>query len=428
MLLIPDLKARILLCFLGIIISSCISRSLANHGGNTTTPVTSLTPLSTTQLQQTKVISSTEINDIITSDNEIPLFSVTAVPISPDDETTNEIRDKGLVPIEDFQGSLIGPGGYIYSIYGYTDPSFGPFNDKDELGPDVCLITVYQFDGQRNVVMGTVGTPTFPQSSRYSGYPYLCILINWDTFSQTGLGSVSEEIRKELDIRQYTSDINGNGLPEFAVFSFYCPNACDNTDMSIEFYEIQSTQQIRSLTEDLPGVLLPYAIFHSANPVALHVYDVGLEYEPHWEINTWWVYQWRDGAFVDVSNEFASDYEALIKPTLEKITSHYGEPLFSHVNVRQVDLLSPLFLYEKQGLREEAFDVFIEVTDPENWPGTESLDLCWLQYIRASISEDYVAERPYQLPPSIAYLDLHMSYYLDQITQENHDLNACKTR
>jgi hypothetical protein len=404
---IRKVKCLLFACFVFLFFSSC------DTSASTTLPEISRDEASVTLMSSDTLQSISPTPTLLT-------------PPAPDDDFIQGLEEDGYLPIKDFQGSLIGPGNDVYSIYGYTDSSLDPNYEKELLTPEICRMVFYRFDGENNEWIDTIGAPSFPESSRYAGYPVWCRLVNWDTNSLKGLVVVSIELRKQLGMHQYTSDINQNGLPEFAVFANYCPNACDNTDSSVNFYEIQDNGEVLALTDDLPGVLLPYAIFHSGDPVTLQVYDVGLEYEPHWEIDSWWVYQWRDGEYVDVSADYSADYDALIQPLLATVEVHYGEPLFSEYNVRPLDILSPLFLYEKQGLREQAYTTFMEFSDPEHWPGSDPWNLCWLQYIRASVSEDYRSGRSFQLPVSSSYFDMILDHLLEQFDAAQYDLSACE--
>ena len=68
------------------------------------------------------------------------------------------------------------------------------------------------------------------------------------------------------------------------------------------------------------------------------------------------------------------------------LQSHYGK---AYTWKYDYDILRIPFILDKPGLREEAITTFLDVTNPENWPGTEPQQLCWLQLVRAFGQEDY---------------------------------------
>jgi hypothetical protein len=81
-------------------------------------------------------------------------------------------------------------------------------------------------------------------------------------------------------------------------------------------------------------------------------------------------------------------------------------------------LLEILFLYEKAGLRTEALQEFMEISDPTHWPQDDPWRVCWLQWRRASAAEDYRLGCPFSFPPlslsdPLGYPDLQLLHALE---------------
>ena len=77
----------------------------------------------------------------------------------------------------------------------------------------------------------------------------------------------------------------------------------------------------------------------------------------------------------------------------------------------ETDFLEILYQYDKAGLRDEAMPLFLEITNPDNWPNTDALYLCWLEAVRMNAQQDYEQGTSFSLPPSMLVLDLGRKEY-----------------
>lgn len=280
-----------------------------------------------------------------------------------------------------------------------------------EYEDDMCRINFYSWDDSQTYRW-------FPESSYISTYPgqsiagfegvtpVNCHMINWDKsgardylifgafepFQSTGAEM------EMLDMERFKSDINGNDLPEFAVLNQYCANACFNWGyVSAHFFEIQADGSIRHITADLPGEIVPYyQILHKGEPGTLLLYD--LDSSSKWErVVSWWIYAWDGAAYQDVTHNYQDDIRKWGNQYLEVIRGQYGQP----IEWERMDFIEILFQYEKAGLQDEAVEIIIEITDFENWPGTDFHYQCWLRIVRENAIQEAAAEKQFSLPPNV---------------------------
>jgi hypothetical protein len=311
----------------------------------------------------------------------------TAIPIPVNDSFQRDLVKRGYKL--GFSTSTVGPGGYIYSayIFSYHDPA--SFES-----PGDYHIAFYRSDGKTNRLMLNFPAPQYPGGSMYSGYQPLHASSYWIPFWYTADGwPHSENGNVQHSFGEWT-DINQNGLPELALTYEYCSNAClDDIGEATHFYEIQTSSKVVDITADLPGVIGLILYFHSRKPAEIFVIDPSLWYCYKWCSNdTWWIYAWNGQKFVDVTPKYANeylDYGARLVRDIQKSP----EKRFPEWN-----LLRILFLYEKAGLRKQAFETFMDISDPSRGPAVHTAELCWLQYARASVSEDYQQGKPFHFP------------------------------
>ena len=293
--------------------------------------------------------------------------------------------------------SVIGPKDYQYSAYLFLNTRIDPY--ADELRPEICRLAIYRQDADENALLRSFTAPQFPPGSRYT-YPVRCEAINWDAPSQqmTLGGEITPETRALLGMSGHWSDINQNGLPEFAVYYQYCAQGClDYGVPAVHFYEIKNTYQPVHITADSPGVLLPWDLTHTTDPLTLRAYDAALEYEPLVFIETSWVLAWDGNTFEDVTDQYADEYAEQRAQIAREIQEEYGMPLTD----RHPEMLKILVLANKADLsRDQTLTTFLDVTNPAHWPGTDSTLSCWLQLGRAYAQRDAAAGRPFTLPPN----------------------------
>jgi hypothetical protein len=321
--------------------------------------------------------------------------------------------------------SVIGPRDFVYSAYLFNNTRIDPI--VDEPRTDICRLAIYRLDGNENGLLSSFTGPLYAPNNRYT-YPVYCEAINWDVPSQEvlGGGEITPETRALLGLDGYWSDINQNGLPEFAVYYQYCSQGClDFGAVDVHFYEIKNTYQPTDITADLPGVIHPWNIVHNANPLDIWVYDPTLEYEPLVYIESSWIYAWNGSDYEDVTANYQSEYSAEIDRLTTEIRNQYNAP----ITETRIDMLQILVLANKAKLpKEQILTTFLDITDPIHWPGTNPTLTCWLQLARAYAQRDTEREEPFSLPPNESKLNgPDLEEILENINQPKYDLSACET-
>jgi hypothetical protein len=311
----------------------------------------------------------------------------TAIPIPANDCFQRDLFKRGYKL--GFNTSTIGPGGYTYSAYIFS------YHEWDDLeAPRDYRIAFYRSDGGTNQILLNFSAPEYPGGNIYSGYPPVWLSPPITPFWYVVDGWPDSENYRPWYFFGAWADINQNGLPELALTYEYCPNACLNDiGEATHFYEIQTTSKVVDITADLPGIIGSTLYFHSRKPVEIFVIDPSLWYCIKWCSNdTWWIYAWDGQKFVDVTPKYANEYLEYGAKIIQDIQKNKKE------RFPEWQMLSILFLYEKAGLRKQAFDTFMDISAPSKWPDARTEELCWLQFARATVSEDYQQGRPYHFP------------------------------
>ena len=357
-----------------------------------------------------------------------PFTTVQQTP--SEDALLQAFAHEGLVPFHQAgSATLLGPEGYAFSMRGFTDPTLEPWEAGDVTDPDVCRMVVLRSDGDRSQIIATFDAPLFPEGARYAGYPVECYLVNWDEpqlLRALALGAnltASEQEREAFSLAGYSSDINHNGLPEFALYAWYCPNACDGDEGALTFYEVQNPTEVVEITANLPGVLVPGSFLHSIDPLTLRVSDVTKEFAVRVPIETWWVFQWNGDAYQDVSSQFLDEYLDQIQWIEERVTLQMGRPFTIDAFAHQINPLLLIYLYEKAGQPLQGLEEYLRLTDPDVHPGTSGDALCWLQFTRALFQSDLSSGQPFSaahawVPP------LALEHLL---AAGEYDLSACES-
>ncbi|MBC8504404.1 MAG: hypothetical protein H8D34_06080 [Chloroflexi bacterium] len=319
--------------------------------------------------------------------------------------------------------STIGPKNFVYSAYLFSNTKIDP--TVDETNPEICRLAIYRLDEDQNSLLRSFTAPQYPEGAHYN-FPVSCEAVNWDSPSAniTWGGAIPPEIRKLLGLHGNWSDINQNGLLEFAVYYQYCNQGCiDYGAVAVHFYEIKNTFQLMNITADLPGVIRPWNIIHYTDPLDLWVYEL-IEYEPNVFIESSWIYAWDGREFEDVTSQHAGEYKVNIDQIVADIQDQYGMTI-THT---QTDFLEILVLSNKAKLpHEQALGTFLDVTNPAHWPGSDKAMNCWLQLARAYAQRDADANRPFTLPPSPTTINSPgFSDILETIDQTRYAVSACK--
>ena len=444
------MKTLFALFFAAILLTACANppqQTPTQSISETSAPTTTITPLPTVTPRPTSTVyvytpkpRNTPTEKPVTptrtpyipptnTPGPSPTPTATIIPISASDDFWLDLQAQEYTL---FSGSsTVGPGGYIYSAYIFLDSTFWekspPRPYREAQDTEGCRIAFYRWDGEENIFIYSFPGAQFPEESVYGGYPISCFAVAWDEpFTWSGFGGPVQESLDVIDAHGPWSDINQNGMPEFAVNYHYCSNACLNYGaIAVHLYEIQATSKIVDITADLPGVIDPIQGFvHSVNPLDFYIFDPTLWYCYKWcIIETGWIYSWDGEKFVDITPKYADEYRV----RGEKIISALEQR--ETVSSREWDFLEILFVYEKAGLRAEAIEIFLDITDPAHWQNVTAEQVCWLQFARAIALDDYNTGRPFRFPDLTFQYAISFSHslgrFLPQIDQSKYNVSAC---
>ena len=381
---------------------------------DTITPGPAKKPTSTATPEPT----TTSWMDIPTTSNKP---TATAVPLSGDDVFLAEMQSKGYEIAR--SGSLVGPGGYTYSAYLFVEPELFKSSLTDQPYLETWVIAFYIWDGEQNQLMATFhGSPYSNSNAVNFPMPMYYYLMDWDVPLVASEyyyepGDFSKEL---LKLNGFASDINHNGLPEFAFVGGYCPVSCTDPDIKYDFFEIQNTHRVVNLAASLPDHLSPSP--YATDPMTFEI-CTQRGYEFYLSVIICRLYAWSGNEFEDVTLQYPEKYIGDAEKKYQQLKANYGNPFENY----DLTALYVLFLYETAGMREKALQVFIEVTDESHWLGTSDIYSCWIAISRATFQEDYENARPFTMPPSIMSIDVGVAKYLKNFDQSKYDFTSCQT-
>lgn len=300
---------------------------------------------------------------------------------TPDDATWQELQNLDYRIVT--SAMTRGPEGYLYRAYLLTNPAYKSMMMADlgepggtESGPGICTLLFYRWEGDRYTLVQSVGEREAP---------VVCSAYDW-----SGWGSPSDRVA--LGLRGYWSDINANGLPEFAVYKWWCL-LCHWWELgNIDFYEIQTAHQVANVAADINGAIVPGIILHTADPLTIWVYDPW--YANFETVMVYSVYEWQSNQYVNVSTQYGSEYQAQLEAVVAEIKASGGST--SPVGP-QHSVLEILVLTERGGLdRRMGLEAFLDVTELDNYPDATPEERCWLQLARAHAQIDFENGVPFE--------------------------------
>jgi len=385
-------------------------------------PVTTSTPtLSATFTSPLKATSTPANTPFLTKTPILPSPTSNVISLSENDEQYLQLKDKGYRLAS--SGSLVGPEGFTYSAYLFLNPDLSPLYAGSDPTKDTLVITFYRWDGEKNEFVSAQGLPAVDNV-----YASAAGIADWNQpfsgiMQQDIIVEPNEETKLLLKQENYSSDINQNGLPEFAIGVAYCPLSCTHPTDGIQIFEIQSPEKVKNITEDLPG--LTHFDMHSKNPFTFYVWDSD-SYDIYVHVGSYWIYAWDGSKFVDVSKSYTEDYVADANSTVNNLKAQYGIPFDEREIRSETDVLTILKLYEKAGMSEKGLQVFLDATDISHWPNTSNMSQCWLQVSRAMAQEDFRRHRIFDLPPSysLGFNEIDQDL-VKQLKQAGYDTSAC---
>jgi len=305
-----------------------------------------------------------------------PKFVEIEAPPIPYDSFWSKLEENGYEVLE--STAVIGPKEYTYAAYLLRDPSsFDPILAKS--GPEACRLALYGFNESTSELLFTIGAPG----------PVSICQFGWAEESEFWVGPDHQTTlvrnREILGVSGDWSDINQNSLPEVGVYYNYCFNACVNYGVpETRFYEIHSTSHAEEITATLPGVILPWELL--TYPILEHIPVFEVRSITKWDrIESPWIFTWNGNQFMDRTSNYQSEYLAMAEESASKIRGNFADN--EHPTWHLESIYTILFNLEKAGLREKGFDLFLELTDPQNWPQATETDIQFLHWVRQEVGQ-----------------------------------------
>ncbi len=361
----------------------------------------------------------------VSSPTTIPTPFPTSTPIA-DDAFTREMSEKGYAI---WAAGSIQEDAYTYHAYLFREPKENAKDRTMDVIRETWIIAFYRDDGEKNELMGTFYPASWSKREPDESYPIFYRLINWDDPSRSFLGlewvfDPDEETRASAGLNHFASDINHNGRPEFDFVAQYCPVSCSHPTGAYHFFEITETGRIIDLAAGMPGHLdfLPL----STDPVVFIVSE-RYGYGFFTSVNIPHYYEWHNDQFVEVTQQYKDSIIEWETERISKLKAEYGQPFYGEPN--ETTLVGIPMIYQSLGMGSEGLTLFLEISDPLNWPNTPLDDLCWLQYVRAHFQDAFEEGTPFTVPQDSSDLTrLSMEYLQRMITPFNpeiYDLTAC---
>ena len=409
-----------LLCAIAAVAIACSTSHLPEVSSQNVTkisePLQLITPTMMATRLPTKTPTSQPIQTLppIVEPKIAQAPTVTPLPLSTATPTIPEIDLKGT-DLENFgegnydvlqSAPITTKDGSYYFAYILQDDQLNLMDVNSTTSQEVCRIAFFSWQSEVSVYLGSFPAPVYPKSVN-EAYPVDCVLIDWDqsftidpflAYAPLWPTIQSEDTKEILNLESISSDINNNGLPEFAVAYQYCKNACWNWGIiATHFYEIQSDSSIVDITADLPGAVVPFFnLVHDDQSGTLYVYDRGYV-GPGSTVDSYWIFSWQDGKYEDTTPQFADDILAWGSDWLAEVQLEYGKSL----EWLPYDFGRILHQYEKAGLQDEAIAMLSEISNPANWPESDIYNLCYLRLVYENAILDRQNNRPFSLPPNI---------------------------
>lgn len=331
----------------------------------------------------------------------------TAVPLSKSDSLYLQLTQKGYKLTS--SGSLVGPGGFTYSAHLFINTDSPHYYSLNPTTKETIIVAFYRRDGAKDVFLGTQYLPLIESNdinSDYGEYADYAGILNWN-WQRDELGLVLDfqgdnQMRPILKQYNFSSDVNQNGLPEFAVSMEFC-SICSKPEGGIQLFEIQDTSVVKNITQNMPKLTLFKP--HSKTPFTFYTYDKLGSFSYvylYYVILVDRIYAWDGSEFIDVSSRYADEYLADANRIISNVKLSYGDS-FDKVEIPPGPLiLKILKLYEAAGMSKQGLQVFLDLTDSSHWPGSSNESLCWLQLARATAQQDMAKNREFDL--SVGYL------------------------
>ncbi len=350
----------------------------------------------------------------------------TATPIG-NDAFALEMSERGYTVRS---AGTIQDGSYTYHAYLFREPEENGSGRYYDVIRETWIIAFYRQDGEKMDLMGTFYPASWSKREMDESYPILYKFINWDDPQGTFIPfevfyEPDEETRISAGLNQYISDINHNGRYEFSLIAQYCPVSCSRPVNEFHFFEISKTGKPIDLAAGMPGHL--GLLSFSTDPVVFIVSE-RYGYGFFTNVNIPHYYEWRDDQFVEVTTQYKDSIIEWETERISELKAQYGQPFYGEPN--ETTLVGIPMIYQSLGMGNTGLTIFLEVSDLANWPETDMVTACWLQYSRAHYSTEYASSQSFTLPWNSSAFDPALSSYtlkqeLDKLDPTQYDLTAC---
>lgn len=166
-------------------------------------------------------------------------------------------------------------------------------------------------------------------------------------------------------------DVNENGRPDMAVALVW---GNDFTAGELHIFELTSESTVECLTQSLPGVVSPWAF----DPSFPQLVVINLDWTMHDclenPLQVFSLFEWSNSGYIDVTAE--QDYNNFLTSLEEEIASYSGNPFEGDILIAPLTLL--LIMYDKVGQRALGWDIYTQLTNVANWPGSSEQNIDWL--------------------------------------------------
>lgn len=320
-------------------------------------------------------------------------------PEVPSDKRWQELMDAGFVVVD----KSATDGEFADNVRAYlltngTRDSImanrgGEINFRESLMPGTCVLAFFHWDGANDTLIQVIGEKESP---------FWCEMVHWDqpnagVFFRLGVGP-DDSTRRVLQLRSTWSDMNGNGVPELTVVYSGCTNDCQLDYDSVSLYEVSSVG-VKNIADGIEGALVLWPnMLVAQEPPAFN----SVEIDPYWADQDIWrtrIYVWENDRFVDRSQSYPEYFQDKLHNIRLELEKRYGSKLRLFDTV---PFLTILAVTNWSGLsREDSLKLFLDVTAPEHWPGTDPDTSCWLQLARGYAQVDFAADVPFRIYPMI---------------------------
>jgi hypothetical protein len=194
-----------------------------------------------------------------------------------------------------------------------------------------------------------------------------------DTRSDDLPGLWSIEIVSFMDVEEW-GDLNQDGIPDIVVYYSFGGNSAQG-QQQVHLWQVDASGKMVDLTAPIYEYhrLTPqYTIEDMNDDGILEIYVVDNRGEwygrGHTYILSFKIYAWQGDQVDDVSDEFKDRYDRRIAEVKKLIEGTYADWIdYDDAEIMLQEAFRLLLDYENSGRYDEGWQVYWELTNPENW-------------------------------------------------------------